>query len=316
MGKSHFSKFFKENLIILAILILVVITGAFRPQFLTPANFTNLMRQFGPLALVSLGVTFILLGGYIDMSVAGIFSLVSVISLSLVSQIGEVPALAIGVLVGVAAGLANGLLLVIIGAQNSADALFVTYGMGTLYTAIALIYTGGATQRFEGDTPLLDVIGKGSVGVVSISFIIFCVCLVVLYIFQRKTYMGRSVYLLGGNMQAAKLCGIPVKGAITTIYGLTGLMTGIGAIVLFARVTSAKAISGTGYDIDAIMAVVIGGTSLSGGRGSVLRTVLGVALVTLLSNCLNLLGINPHIQYMMRGLVMVLAIWLDSRKDR
>jgi ribose transport system permease protein len=188
--------------------------------------------------------------------------------------------------------------------------------MSIVYTALAQIYTHGSTVHLEDGVELYKQIGKGSVGFLSISFIIFLVLLVLLYIFQRKTYLGRSISLTGGNSTAARLSGIPVKGSIITVYTISGLMTAVGAIVLFSRVTSASPSTGTGYDVNALMAVVIGGTSLSGGKGGVLRTVLGVVLVTLMANCLNMLGVSSFTQNILEGLIMIFAIWLDNRKER
>ena len=121
--------------------------------------------------------------------------------------------------------------------------------------------------------------------------------------------------MTGGNKTAAELAGIPIKRSIAFIYTISGLMTALGAIVLFSRVTAASPVIGKGYETNAILSVVVGGTTLVGGNGSVLRTVLGTTLVILLSNCMNLLGVSVYMQYMMRGAILILAIWLDNRKQ-
>jgi len=308
-------KFVMDYLVLMAIMVLVIITIIVEPKFLTSANLTNIMRQFGPLSLVSLGMTFVILGGFIDLSVAGIISLVAVVTVSLVDPIGQVNALIVGLILGAALGFLNSVLLISGGATTQAKALFITFGMSSVYSAIALIYTEGVTLHMSWlQTPqtMFKAIGSGTVGIFSISFIIFLCILTILYIFQAKTYPGRSISYTGGNMKASELCGIPVKSSIMIIYTISGLMAAIGSVVLFSRVTNAAPIMGKGYETNAILSVVVGGTSLKGGRGSVLRTVFGVMLITLMSNCMNLLSVPPYMQVVLRGSILIIAIWLDN----
>jgi ribose transport system permease protein len=308
---------FKEYLILIAIAILCAVTATVNPNFLSCANLTNIMRQFGPLIMVSLGMTFVIIGGFIDLSVAGTLSLVAVVTISLVQPLGQVPALLIGLTIGAFCGYLNSILVLSSGALTQAEALFMTYGMSTVYYAIALLYSGGSTKHMRfitRDVSVIKAIGQGTIGIFSMSFLIFLACLLVLYLFQKKTYMGRTICLTGGNKTAARLCGLPVNDAIKVIFTISGLMTALGAIVLFSRITTASPVIGRGYETNAILAVVVGGTTLKGGNGGVLRTVLGVLLVVLMSNCLNLLGIAPYMQVIMKGAILVVAIWLDNRK--
>jgi ribose transport system permease protein len=309
---------FRDYLVLVAIAILVLVTAIVEPNFLTAGNLTNVMRQFGPLVMVALGMTFVIIGGFIDLSVAGIMSLVAVVTLSLIDPIGQVPALIVGLGLGAFCGYLNSALILVSGAMTQAEALFATFGMSMVYGALALIQSGGSTQRMsrvQGDTSVFEAIGSGDVGFLSVSFVIFLGCLLLLYIFQNKTYMGRSIYLTGGNKTAAELSGISIKRSISIIYTISGLMAALGAIVLFSRVTTASPVIGKGFETNAILAVVVGGTTLIGGNGSVLRTVLGTMLVILLSNCMNLLGVSVYMQYMLKGAILVLAIWLDNRKQ-
>jgi ribose transport system permease protein len=162
--------------------------------------------------------------------------------------------------------------------------------------------------------PITNALGSGMFGFLSVSFVVFLFFLAVLYIFQSKTLLGRSINYTGGNIVAAELGGIPTKKIMIFIYALCGFMAAAGAIVLFSRVRVAVPDFAPNFERDSIMAVVVGGTSLLGGKGSVLRTVLGVSLVILLSNCMNLLGVNTHLQEVFRGAVLVTAIWLDHRR--
>ena len=306
----------REYLVVVAIVWLVLITVVVEPNFMTPANMLNIMRQFGPLVMVALGMTFVIIGGFIDLSVAGTISLVAVVTVTLIDPIGQVPAIMVGLAIGALCGYVNAKLVLTSGALTQAEALFITFGMSTVYSAIALMYSGGSTKhmRFvKGDVSVIEAIGQGSVGFFSVSFVIFLVCLAVLWVFQTQTRMGRAICLTGGNKTAAHLCGVPVSRSIVAIYTISGFMAAVGAIILFSRITTASPVIGVGYETNAILAVVVGGTTLKGGTGSVLRTVLGVLLVILMSNCLNLLGVTPYMQVVTKGAILVLAIWLDNR---
>ncbi len=311
--------FLLSYLVLVAIAVLVIITIIVEPKFLTSGNMTNIMRQFGPLSFVSLGMTFVILGGFIDLSVGGLISLVAVVTVSLIDPIGELNALIVGIVFGAFLGFVNSMVLLSCGAMTQAEALFMTFGMSAVFTAIALIYTGGTTQHLswlQSPLNITQAIGSGTVWIFSISFIIFLFWLFVLWLFLNKTFSGRSIKYTGGNKVAAELCGIPIKRSMVIIYTICGLMCAIGAIVLFSRVTTASPLLGKNYETNAILSVVVGGTSLQGGKGSVLRTVLGVLLITLMSNCLNLLGVSPYMQVVLKGGILVLAIWLDNRKGK
>ncbi|MBA4347807.1 MAG: hypothetical protein C0413_03030 [Clostridiales bacterium] len=311
--------FLLNYLVLVAIVLLVIITIMVEPKFLSGENLTNIMRQFGPLSFVSLGMTFVIIGGFIDLSVAGIISLVAVVTVSLIDPLGQVQALIIGVALGAFLGFLNSMVLISAGALTQAEALFITFGMSAVYSAIALIYTDGATQHMSwltGNQSIFDAIGSGTVGILSVSFLIFLVSLGALWIFHNKTYNGRAISYTGGNKVAAELSGIPIKRSVVLIYTICGLMAAIGAVVLFSRITTAAPIIGKGYETNAILSVVVGGTTLKGGKGSVLRTVLGVLLITLMSNCMNLLGVSPYMQIVLKGSILVVAIWLDNRKEQ
>ena len=316
--RFEWKKLLTDYLVLVAIALLVIITVIVEPKFLTGDNLTNIMRQFGPLSLVSLGMTLVIIGGFIDLSVAGIISLVAVVTVSLIDKFGQFNALLIGLALGAGLGCLNSIILLTAGATTQAKALFITYGMSAVFSAVALIYTDGSTQHMSWlTTPqtLFTAVGSGTVGVFSISFLVFLFCLAALYIFQTKTYSGRSISYTGGNMTAAELSGIPVKRSVVLIYTISGLMAAISAVVLFSRITTAAPIIGKGYETNAILSVEVGGTTLKGGKGSVLRTTQGDMLVTLMSNCMNLLGVAPYMQVVLKGTILVTAIWLDNRKE-
>ena len=312
------SAFLRNYLLVVFIAVLALITAIFEPRFLSGQNMINLMRQFGPLSMVALGMTFVIIGGFIDLSVAGIINLVAVVTISLIQIVGQVPALFLGLAIGATCGFLNSAVILSSGALTQAEALFMTFGMSTVFSALALLYSHGSTMHFwdiDKSKALFQAIGAGKVGPVSISFLIFLVLLLLLWLFQAKTTEGRSIRLTGGNKIAAELVGIRIRRSIVVIYTLGGFMAGVGAIVLFSRITTAAPVIGAGFETNAILAVVVGGTTLKGGNGSVLRTVLGVLLIILMSNCLDLLGFSPYMQVIAKGAILVLAIWLDNRKQ-
>jgi ribose transport system permease protein len=314
-------RFLARNPIFLGIVGLVVVTTIIEPQFASAGNVHNIIRQFGTLIFVSLGMTFVIMAGFLDLSVGGIISLVAVVVATQIDTIGQGPAIALGLVVGVACGVLNSTLILKAGATTQAESLFITFGMSLVYGAAALIFTQGATIYLSysvSSISIFDTINSGSIPLavisVPVAFVLFVVCAVLLLVVERRTYMGRAVLLTGANKTAARLAGVRVDRSIVLIYAVSGLMSAIGSIVLISQVTLASPVIGQPYLVQAILAVVVGGTALVGGRGSVLWTVFGALLLILLNNCLDLLGVSTYIEFMLRGAILILAIWLDSRR--
>jgi ribose transport system permease protein len=308
----------RDNPIYVAIVGLVLVTSIVEPKFLTVGNFDNIVRQFGVLIFAALGMTFVIMAGFLDLSIGGIISLVAVVTVTLIDRVGQGPAILIGVSVGLICGLINSGLIISSGALTQAESLFITFGMSLVYGAVALMYVQGVTQFLTystTDISIFDAINAGTIGFLSVAAVMFLVCLAILVVIERRTYMGRAVVLTGGNKTAARLAGIPISKSIVMIYALSGVLSAIGAIVLVSRVTLADPTMGTPYMTQAILAVVVGGTALAGGRGSVLWTVVGVFLLVLLNNCLNLLGVSSYVQFMLWGVILIIVIWLDTVKQ-
>ena len=300
--------------VILIVLLLAIYTAIVSPQFLTTENGLNLLRQLGGLSIVSIGMTYVIISGYFDLSVVGIFSLASVVACNLASTRGEAVAVLAGLAIGVVCGALEGLILVLVGARNGADSTFVTYGMGTAYGALALMYTGGSSMRLSGGTSVLDFLGWGKFLGLPVSFYVFLVAMLFANVFLMRSKTGTEIRMMGGNREACRLSGVSNLKNTLVVFMMLGFMTALGGIVNFARSTQAAPACGTGYDANTILAVVIGGTRLCGGVGSVLRTTIGVVLVVLLSNTLNLIGFSTYMCEMIKGAFLVLAIWLDYRR--
>jgi ribose transport system permease protein len=263
-------------------------------------------------------MTFVIMAGFLDLSIGGIISLVAVVTVTLVDRVGQGPAILIGLSVGLGCGLINSLLIITSGALTQAESLFITFGMSLVFGAAALMYTQGVTQFLtysQSDISIFDAINAGAIGPLSVFAVMFLISLAVLAVIERRTYPGRAVLLVGGNKVAARLAGVPIGRTIVMIYAISGLMSAIGAVILVSRVTLADPNMGVPYMTQAILAVVVGGTALIGGRGSVLWTVVGAFLLVLLNNCLNLLGVSSYVQFMLWGVILIAVIWLDTVKQ-
>lgn len=312
-------RFLRQNLVPLGILVLAIVTFVAEPRFMSQENMTNVMKQMGVLSFVALGMTFVILGGFIDLSVVGIISLVGFLTVHAIDSFGQVGAIIFGVLLGGLLGYINGKILTLSGAMTQAEVLFITYGMSSVYMAMGLLLAGAETIRISNSEmpyTIFTALGSGTLfGVIPIALAFFIVLLILMHLFHTKTLAGRSISLVGGNKDAAYLCGFNVRGIMCLIYTISGLMSALGGIMLASRSTVANATLGIGYETNAILCVVVGGTTLKGGKGSVLRTMLGVLLITLLGNCMNMLGLSTFMQTIMRGTVLVVAIWLDNRRE-
>ncbi len=300
--------------IIIMLIILAIYAAIMEPAFLTGRNMQNIMRQFGALSLTAIGMTFVIIAGLIDLSIVGMFSFVSVFTISLIPVFGEVPALLLGIGMGMLCGLVDGIILTFIGARSDADAVFVTFGMSTFFYAMALIWSKGTTIRLPDHSAIISFIGKGEIFFLPVSFFIFLIVMFLAHILLMKTRTGREIRLVGGNRDAARLCGISSGKVTVLVFMILGFTVAIGSIIAFSRTTTAAPVVGKGYEMNSILSVVIGGTRLKGGLGSVIRTTIGVLLVTIMANALNLMGVPVNMQGVAKGAILVIAIWLDYRR--
>ncbi|MEA4965961.1 MAG: ABC transporter permease [Oscillospiraceae bacterium] len=311
--------FLLDHMLIVILVLLAVVTAIVEPTFLSIGNLTAIMRQFGALSFMALGLTFAIISGFIDLSIPGVINIAAVMAIYLINPLGQWGALLTTLAFGLLVGLLNGFLITKSGGTTQAEGLFITFGMSQVWSAAAMLLSGGSTQQLRWctrDYSLFTFLGSYKIVFVPIAIVIFVIALLILNFVQKKTYAGRCMSLVGGNKTAARLSGVEVNRSILRTFMIGGLMTVVGAIMLMSRVTTASPTVGLGYDNNAILSVVVGGTSLAGGSGSVFGTMLGVLLVTLLANCMNLLGVSSHLQYVMNGAVLIFAIWADSRKNR
>ncbi|MGA0133068.1 MAG: ABC transporter permease [Opitutales bacterium] len=282
-------------------------------SFLTVSNLTNVARQVSINGILAVGVTFVLLTGGVDLSLGSVVALSGVVCATFAHPAADGHPLflpiAAGLLTGAACGLLNGGLVT----KGKVAPFIVTLGMMTVARGLALIVSGGrpVADMSERLTAL-----AGDVGGVPIPLLFFVTVAVAAWIFLRRFRLGRHVYAVGGNEQAARAAGISVARVKLFVYVLCGLMAGLAGVVLAARITTGQPNAGVAYELDAIAAVVIGGTSLSGGIGSVAGTVLGVILIGVINNGLDLMSVSSYYQQVVKGVIIVGAVWLDRRQAR
>ena len=279
--------------------------------FLSVANLTNVARQVSINGILAVGVTFVLLTAGVDLSLGSVVAL-SGVACATFAHPGDHPVfvpIAVGLLTGAACGLVNGVLVT----RGGVAPFIVTLGMMTIARGLALIVSGGRpVANMSNDLTALagDFLG------IPIPVLFFAGVALSAWFFLRHFRLGRHIYAVGGNEHAARAAGVPVERVKLFAYGLCGLLTGLAGVVLAARITTGQPNAGQAYELDAIAAVVIGGTSLAGGVGTVTGTLLGVLLIGVINNGLDLLGVSSYYQAVIKGVIIVGAVWLDRRQAR
>jgi ribose transport system permease protein len=307
MAKTPFSVrvFFQRFGLVIAFVILCVALTALSDQFLTLSNARNILRQSSINGIISVGMTMVILTAGIDLSVGSVLALTGVVVADLVQKGWATPvalaaALALGGLVGVFSGL--------IITKTRVPPFIVTLGMMTIARGLALIYTeGGPITGLPND---FRFIGTGSVGPVPMPIIIAGLVFVFGYILLARTKAGEYIYAIGDNEVAAQVSGVPTHRYITLVYAVCGLLTALASAILVARLNGGQPSAGYGFEFDAIAAVVVGGTSLAGGEGSIGGTLLGVLFMEVLKNGLNILNVSSFYQQIVKGVVIALALLL------
>jgi ribose transport system permease protein len=308
--------YFKDNLgIIIAFLVLCIflsVNPATRGSFFTTKNLFNVLRQISTNLYLACGMTMVIILGGIDLSVGSIIALSGCIAAGCVSRyhmpIGV--AIIIGILVGLIVGMFNGLVI----SKTTIPPFIVTLATMNIAKGLAYVYTGGSPVRVV--TKEWQFVGAGYIGPFPTPVIILFVVLIVTAIFMNKTKIGRHMYAVGGNQQAAQFSGIDVAKVKFFVHAFSGVMAGIAGIVLASRMYSGQPTAGDGAEMDAIAAVVVGGTSMAGGSGKIGGTIIGGLIIGVLNNGLNLLNVNSFWQYVVKGVVILLAVFIDYIRNK
>lgn len=309
--KNNFKDIVMKYKALLGLLVLCIVMSILSPRFLTVPNIKNVFTQVSVNAIIAIGMTFVILTGGIDLSVGSTLAISGAVAATLIKgNCSILIAIIAAVIVGMIVGVVNGLFI----AKGKIQAFIATLATMTVFRGVTQVYTNGTPVSKLGDA--FGKIGNTEfIGVpfpVIITIIVFLVAFYVL----NETRCGRYIYALGGNEDSARLSGINTTKMKMLVYVISGVTAAISGVVVTSRIGSASAIAGTGYELDAIAAVVLGGTSLAGGEGSIVGTIIGALIIGVLNNGLNLLNVSPYYQLIVKGLVILLAVMVDRKVNK
>jgi ribose transport system permease protein len=302
--------FVRDYAIVFALILLALIVSIIQPRFFSVQNFKNILNQITVVGVLSCGMTFVILIGCIDLSVGSMISLMGIFSVTMVGKLNGSVAIILSLLLGAAIGLGTGSIIGAIRGRMG-ESFMVTYGMQSVLAALALIVSGGLFMMVPVSKGIFVEIGKELTPVY-----IFIILIVVCQILISKTHFGRTIMFMGANPVAASLSGINVRLNTMMVFILSGLISALSGVLLASRVMSANPNAGSGYELDAIASCVVGGISMKGGVGGFINTLIGVVVIGILGNALNLLGVGSYMQMIVRGAVIAVAVAWDIYNKR
>lgn len=302
---------YEQMALLLSLIGLCIISTIISPVFLSVNNLMNVLRTASLTAICAMGYMFVILLGEMDLSVGSMQAVVGIVSVMILNFTKNVPeALLGGIITGAVLGCINGLLVT----KAGINSLIASLGTMAILRGSAYIITNGIS--IQANIPRFEILGTGYVGPFPIPFLIAVVIFAALYFVLNKTVFGRNIYAVGGNNSAARLCGINVGRIKMAAYIIVGVLTALSGYILACRLNSAQPNAGDGFEFQVISAVVLGGVSLSGGKGNLTGAVIGVLILSVLSNVLVLAGVSSFYQEVSRGIVILLAVYIDSRNKR
>ena len=303
----------KKQGIVLALFLEIAIFSLLSSNFFSSQNAMLILRQCATIGVMGCGMTFVIIGGNFDLSVGSLLSLCCCISLTMHDYIGAIPAILFTLLVSVASGAISGFLVGYVGLNS----MIVTLGMMNVLQALALIWTDGKYYKLQDLNTWFTQIGKGNIGgIVPISTLIMIGVIIIYSLILNKTVYGYYIKAAGGNLQTCRYSGIDDKKVIFKSFILSGLATGIGAILLSSRSGSAQSTVGAGYEFDVIAGVILGGTSLSGGSGNVFKSFIGVLIMFIMKNGFIMIGLPYYIQWIAQGVIIITSVLIDNMSRR
>ena len=321
-GVSLFSRknivsFLREWGMILLIVIITAIATFIRPVFLSGRNILNILRSYSTIGIASIGMAYTIIGGGMDLSIGSTISLSAVVTMMIINATSNVTervcspyaailVLFVGIAIGAAVGLVNGAIIAGVNGRMG-ESFIITFAMQIVVGALAQAIVKGQFQAAAYKSGLFKQFGVGIVPV-----IFFLVVAAIMQVILTRTQFGRNLYFLGANMKAAKMAGIRIGRVRMLSHVLCGMCAGLAGVLVVARVNSASVLQGQGYELDAMACVAIGGVSLAGGDGSILKTVLGVLVLGFLLTALNILSVQANAQLIVRGVVIIAAVILDT----
>lgn len=310
INKESLREFFKKTGILWVMVVLVLIMSIISPTFFTSRNLINVAKQASITSVIGVGMTFVLITGGIDLSVGSVMALSGTLAASVAVADKNMPILAVifvGAALGTLCGLINGIGVSYIGFPP----FIMTLGMMTIARGIPLVYTNG-TPIFGLSDAFNALANSRILGIPTLVYYMVVISIIG-YVILSKTVLGRQIYGIGGNEEAARLSGVPVARLKMLVYVFSGFLAGIAGILICSRITSGNGTVAEGYEMNAISAAVIGGVSMTGGSGSVLGMVVGAMILTIIQNSFDIMGVNSFYQDIIKGIIILLAVFLDLR---
>lgn len=310
---SYFKKMLKTNSGIIVVLLLISVILSFSTDvFLSWDNVISVLRQVSNNMYLALGMTLVIILGGIDLSVGTIVAMCGTLTAGLMvnQQVPMPAAILIGILLGTACGAFSGAII----AFFRVPAFIVTMSMMNIAKGVAYIYSGGRSIRVDNE--LYTNIGTESLGIIPLPVIYMIVLILIFLVLLNKTKFGTYIYAIGGNRESARLSGVPIKAVEIAVFTISGFLSAFAGIVLSARMYSGQPGVGEGYELDAIAACVLGGVSMSGGVGTIAGTIFGALVIGIISNGLNLIGLSSFWQLVVKGLIIMLAVIIDTQKGK
>lgn len=303
-------KFSRKNIPFLGLIAISIFVGIASPSFFTEYNIISVLRQASINGLLAFGLTVVIISGGIDLSVGSILAVSSMV-MALMINSGTNPfiAMIVALLIGATVGIINGVLI----AKGKLQPFIATLGTMMVFRGATLYISNGVPASKLGEG-LIGWIGRGYFLGIPIPVYVLIIIFLIFHYFLRNTTFGKRIYAIGGNEKAARLSGVNVENNIIYIYMISGILAALAGIILTSRVDSAVPTAGQGYELTAIAAAVIGGTSLAGGKGRAVGTIVGALIIAVIVNGLNLVGTSPYLQQIITGLVIVFAVIADRKK--
>ncbi|MCR9110960.1 ABC transporter permease [uncultured Marivita sp.] len=299
--------------LILAFLVFLGGVALNADAFLTPGNILDVLRQVSITGMMALGVTFVVLTGRLDLSVGSLLTLLTVIVVDQHNVAGPFPAIVMTLIAGLAVGAFNGLLVGFVGL----NALIVTLAMLSFLQGLVLFYSGGSNVNVQNaQETWFAVFGRGDFLGLPVPVILFLLGAIIAALVLQYTTFGRRVYGVGGNETASIFSGIDARWTVFLTYVVSGFTTGVAAVIMGSRVMGAQNTIGQGYELTVLAGVILGGTSLLGGSGSIWRTVIGISMLGFIQNGLLLLGFPYYVQWLVTWAVIIIAVWIDLGAKR
>ena len=302
----------KKSGSLIGLIVLFVVIACLKSSFIDPGNLKNLLRQVSINALISFGMTFVILTGGIDLSVGSILALSSALMGSfIVGGLDPILGIVFACLIGAALGAVNGLVIT----YGKVAPFIATLATMTIFRGMTLVYTNGNPISGLTENEAFLNFGQGYFLELPVPAVMMLIMFGILYFILHKTPLGRKTYAVGGNEKVSYIAGIKINRIKIFAYTVTGMLCGMAGAILTSRLNSAQPTAGTGYELDAIAAVVLGGTSLSGGKGRIVGTLVGALIIGTLNNGLNILNVSSFYQQVVKGIVILLAVLMDRKKS-